>query len=57
MGQTFVICAKCSAKFPSPIAFGTRESFETATLSGNTTNCPKCGSIVPCDKENMIFND
>ena len=57
IAQTIVICTQCSAEFPSPIAFGDRKSFETSTLSGNTTKCPKCGSVVPCDKENMIFKD
>jgi DNA-directed RNA polymerase subunit RPC12/RpoP len=57
MGQTLVVCEKCSAIFPSPIAFLDRGSYETATLSGNMVNCPKCGSMVPCNKENMIFKE
>ncbi len=57
MAKTLVICEQCGKKFPSPIAFGDRKSFETSTLTGNTVNCPNCGAIVPCDKENMIFID
>ena len=57
MAQTLVVRKQCSAVFPSPIAFGDRESFETSTLTGNTVTCPKCGSVVPCNKENMIFRE
>ena len=57
MTQTFVICTNCRAVFPSPIAFGDRESFETSKLEKNTVTCPKCGAVVPCNKENMIFKE
>ncbi len=57
MAQTLVVCTNCKAIFPSPIAFGDRKSFETAKLEGNTTTCPKCGVVVPCNKENMIFKE
>jgi len=57
MAQALVICKNCSAIFPSPIAFGDKKSFETSTLEGNMVRCPKCGSIVPCNKENMIFKE
>jgi len=55
MSQTLVVCTQCKAVFPSPIAFGDRQSFESARLLGNTVTCPKCGDMVPCNKENMIF--
>jgi len=57
MAQTLVMCKKCSAVFRSPIGFGNRKAFETATLSGNTVTCPKCHAVVPCNKENMIFKE
>jgi hypothetical protein len=57
MPETFVICPNCKEIFKSPIAFGNRKAFESATLIGNTTNCPKCKQIVPCNKENMIFKE
>ena len=57
MAQTLVICTNCKAEFPSPIAFGDRKSFEASKLEGNTTTCPRCGAIVPCNKENMIFKE
>jgi len=57
MAQTQVVCPKCKTIFNSPIAFGDRKSFESATLIGNVVNCPKCGSMIPCNKENMIFKD
>jgi transposase len=57
MAKTSVVCSVCRHVFPSPIAFGSRKSFETATLIGNVVTCPKCGSPTPCNKENMIFED
>lgn len=57
MAQTLVVCKNCSAVFPSPIAFGDRKSFETSKLEENTVTCPKCGAVVPCNKENMIFKE
>lgn len=43
----------CNAWFNSPIFFGDSESFDTSTLIGNTVQCPKCGRMTPCNKENM----
>ena len=57
MAETLVVCTNCKEIFKSPIAFGNRKAFETATLVGNTVNCPKCGKIVACNKENMIFSE
>jgi len=57
MGKTYVVCTRCKNVFPSPIAFGSRKAFETATLGGNVVTCPKCGSPTPCNKENMIYKD
>jgi len=57
MSQTLIVCSKCKAMFPSPIAFGDKKSFETSTLVGNKVTCPKCGNSVPCNKENMIFKE
>ena len=57
MAQTLVVCTRCKAIFRSPIAFGDRKSFETSKLERNAVRCPKCGAIVPCDKENMIFKE
>lgn len=45
--------ADCGVWFPSPIFFGDTESFDTSTLIGNVVKCPKCGSMTPCNKENM----
>jgi len=57
MPKTLVVCPQCKEIFNSPIAFGNRKSFETSKLEGNTVNCPKCGKIIPCNKENMIFQE
>ncbi len=49
----------CGNWFPSPIFFGDMESFDTATMIGNTVQCPYCSQMVGCNKENMrvISND
>lgn len=57
MAKTSVVCPHCKEIFRSPIAFGDRRAFETATLSGNILHCPKCRKVVPCNKENMIFSE
>lgn len=57
MAETLVVCPNCKEIFKSPIAFGDRKSFESSTLVGNIVNCPKCGQMVPCNKENMIFKE
>jgi len=28
-------------------------SFDTAKMSGNSAQCPKCGKMTPSNKENM----
>jgi hypothetical protein len=43
----------CERWFPSPISFGDTGSFSTSMLVGNIVNCPYCGSMTPCNKENM----
>ena len=44
---------ECRAWFPSPIVFGGTEGFGTSTMVGNTVQCPYCGHMVACNKENM----
>lgn len=48
-------CEHCREWFPSPIGFVESESFEASTmvLIGNQAQCPKCGKMTGCDKENM----
>jgi len=43
----------CGTWFPSPIFFGDTESFDSSMLEGNTVQCSSCGSMTPCNKENM----
>lgn len=57
MPKTLVVCPKCKKIFNSPIAFGDRTSFESSKLEGNVVNCPQCGSIISCNKENMTFQE
>jgi len=52
--NTAVKCRHCECVFPSPIQFGDNESFNSATLQGNLTNCPKCGKITGIDKEDLM---
>lgn len=56
MGKTKEIsirCLHCREWFPSPIFFGDSESFDTATLFGNLAQCPHCGKMTGCNKNNF----
>lgn len=46
-------CMSCKMWIPSPIQIGDTESFETSKLIGNRFQCTVCGSMSPCNKENM----
>jgi DNA-directed RNA polymerase subunit RPC12/RpoP len=46
-------CLHCGKWFPSPIFFGDSESFDTSTLIGNQAQCPHCGRMTGCNKENI----
>jgi len=48
-------CGHCGDKFPSPIFLGDTETFDSATVSGNIAQCPKCGGVVNCNRENMSY--
>ncbi|MFX3669781.1 hypothetical protein [Xanthomonas prunicola] len=49
-------CSACKSWFPSPIFFGDADTFDAAMMSGNIVNCPHCGQITHCNKENMRAN-
>ncbi|MCJ7508283.1 MAG: hypothetical protein MUO85_06075 [candidate division Zixibacteria bacterium] len=46
-------CLHCRKWFKSPIWFDTFESFDTSTLFGNQAQCPNCGKMTGCNKENF----
>jgi hypothetical protein len=50
-------CEHCKAWFSSPLQFGNAEAFFTCTLVGNLTQCPSCGRMSGCNKENMRYAD
>jgi len=43
----------CGSWFSSPIFFGDTDSLDTSSMYGNTVQCPNCGGMTPCNKENM----
>ena len=56
MGKTEDIsirCLNCRKWFPSPIFFGDSETFDTSILFGNLAQCPHCGKMTGCDKNNL----
>ena len=59
MHQTFcfIKCNDCHQIFQSRLYLGTRETYLTSTLAENRIECPKCGRMTDCNKENMTFND
>lgn len=44
---------KCTHWFSSPIFFSNIESLDSCSMSGNKAQCPKCGTMTECNKENM----
>ena len=50
-------CLSCGELVRSFIQFGDAKSFFTADLGGNKMQCPKCGNMTDCNKENIYFND
>lgn len=46
-------CLQCNSWFDSPIFFGDSEIMETCTMIGNSAQCPKCGKMTNCNKENI----
>jgi len=55
--NTLLICSHCKFKFPSRIQFGSKESFDSAKLSGNKTNCPECKKMTEMNKNDMIQSE
>lgn len=53
--ESFVQCGRCKTKFRSPIFFADTDTFETATTSGNITQCPSCNALISCNKDNMSY--
>ena len=50
-------CKICGGEHLSPIAFGDRKSFESASLSGNSFDCPKTGEMAIYNKEDIFWKD
>jgi hypothetical protein len=52
-----IICANraCREAFSSPIFFGDVQSFESSLTWGNKAQCPRCGQLTDCNKENMFY--
>ena len=53
--ESHIKCGNCDTRFRSPIFFENTEAFETATMVGNVAQCPKCGQMINCNKENMSY--
>lgn len=47
-----VRCLNCREWFPSPIFVSPWTSFSSATITGNKAQCPHCGRMTACNKEN-----
>jgi endogenous inhibitor of DNA gyrase (YacG/DUF329 family) len=53
MGELKLECPKCHKIIGTGISMDL-ESFKTSSLRSNSSNCPKCGSLVTWDKENVL---
>lgn len=51
--QVLCLNRDCVKWFNSPIFFGDMNSLMSSTLFGNLAECPHCGKMTPCNKENM----
>jgi len=49
-----VKCLHCAGKFPSPIFMSPYGSFDSSSLMFNSVQCPRCGKMTGCDKENFV---
>ena len=49
----------CGKIFFSPLVLGTDTTFDTSELEGNMVDCPHCGRMTECSKENVrvLFED
>jgi hypothetical protein len=50
-----ILCGHCNTRFPSPIMFGDVQTFESATTAGNIAQCPRCRTMINCNKDNMSY--
>jgi hypothetical protein len=50
-------CKVCGDSHLSPIGFGSKNSFDTTTLTGNQFQCPKTGKMASYDKANMYWRE
>ena len=50
-------CDHCKQQFSSPIQLGGARAFFTCQLVGTVVRCRKCGTMTPCNRENMYFSD
>jgi len=55
MPATYARCRECKNLFRSPIQFGTKEAFDAAKLTNNTTTCPFCKKITSIENKDLIF--
>ena len=47
-------CLHCKKWFPSPISIGGDiANFDTSMIFSNITDCPHCGKMTGCNKENF----
>lgn len=45
--------SKCGSWFKSPIYFEDLDSLVSSVMYGNKVQCPNCGIMTSCNKENM----
>ena len=49
-------CLNCDKWFTSGIFFGDFNSFDSAVTERNKQQCPHCGFMTDCNKDNMRFD-
>ncbi len=53
----FFKCKICGGEHRSPIAFGSKQSFGSSSLSNSVFQCPKMGKSGSYDKKDMLWKE
>jgi len=53
----FFKCKICRGEHKSPIAFVSKQSFDSSSLSNNVFQCPKTGKQASYDKKDMFWKE
>lgn len=56
MPTVMIRCPKTKKTFPTPIGMD-KATFENATMTGSSVQCPHCGAMHPLSKKDAFLAD